>query len=183
MPSLLPLHWPKLVNSRFCSPKRAFRLELLSHEGQSLLVACALVSITINPIVFRAIAPIESWLQKYPKLWQRLLSRSEAQGALHNAETKDRIGEQFATDNDSKTAIIIGYGPVGRTASSILRKCGVEPIVIDLNLDTVREINELGELAVYGDATRRDILEAAGILQARYLLITIPKCWYAPQSF
>lgn len=159
----------------FLLAEEAFRLELLSHEGQSLLVACALVSITINPIVFRAIAPIETWLQKYPKLWQRLLSRSEAQGALHNAETKDRIGEQFATDNDSKTAIIIGYGPVGRTASSILRKCGVEPIVIDLNLDTVREINELGELAVYGDATRRDILEAAGILQARYLLITIPE--------
>jgi CPA2 family monovalent cation:H+ antiporter-2 len=75
----------------------------------------------------------------------------------------------------SKTAVIIGYGPVGRTASSILKKFGVQPIVIDLNLDTVREISDSGDLAVYGDATRRDILEAAGILQARYLLVTIPE--------
>lgn len=158
----------------FLLAEEANRLELLNHEGHTLLVACALLSITINPLLFRCIAPLEAWLQKRPKLWQALLKRSEEKGTSHNKAIRSRL-ENTEDDVLRKTAVIIGYGPVGRTASSILKKFGVQPIVIDLNLDTVREISESGELAVYGDATRRDILEAAGILQARYLLVTIPE--------
>ena len=159
----------------FLLAEEANRLDMLSHEGHTLLVACALVSITVNPLLFRAIGPFESWLRRRPRLWQALLRRSEEKGATHNQSIRDRIENSEADVLQSKTAVIIGYGPVGRTASSILKKFGVQPIVIDLNLDTVREISETGELAVYGDATRRDILEAAGILQARYLLVTIPE--------
>jgi monovalent cation:H+ antiporter-2, CPA2 family len=43
-----------------------------------------------------------------------------------------------------------------------------------LNLDTVRDLASAGELAIYGDATRQDILEAAGIGDAKYLLVTVP---------
>ena len=46
--------------------------------------------------------------------------------------------------------------------------------MVDLNLDTVRDLTDAGQLAVYGDATRRDILEAAGIDEAKYLLVTMP---------
>lgn len=159
----------------FLLAEEANRLELLSHEGHTLLVACALLSITINPLLFRCIAPLEAWIQKHPKLWQALLKRSEEKGSTHNQSVRSRLESSEDGVLRSKTAVIIGYGPVGRTASSILKKFGVQPIVIDLNLDTVREISESGDLAVYGDATRRDILEAAGILQARYLLVTIPE--------
>ncbi|MCU0715083.1 MAG: cation:proton antiporter [Pirellula sp.] len=159
----------------FLLAEEANRLELLSHEGHTLLVACALLSITINPLLFRCIAPLEAWLQKRPQLWQALLRRSEEKGSAHNQSVRSRLENSEAVVLQSKTAVIIGYGPVGRTASSILKKFGVQPIVIDLNLDTVREISDSGDLAVYGDATRRDILEAAGILQARYLLVTIPE--------
>ena len=51
----------------------------------------------------------------------------------------------------------------------------MRPIVVDLNLDTVRQLVDAGDIAVYGDATQRDILEAAGIRQAKYLLVTIPE--------
>ena len=159
----------------FLLAEEAYRFDLLSHEGQSLLVACALVSITVNPLMFRAIAPLERWLQSKPKLWQWLLRRSEEQGEMHNRSMSSHIDAKQADNHGGHSAVIIGYGPVGRTASSILKKFGVEPVVIDLNLDTIREIAEHGELAVYGDATRRDILEAAGILKARYLLVTIPE--------
>jgi CPA2 family monovalent cation:H+ antiporter-2 len=64
---------------------------------------------------------------------------------------------------------------VGQTACRVLRDFDVNTIVIDLNLDTVRNLMVQGQPAVYGDATRHDILEAAGIKQAKYLLITIPE--------
>jgi CPA2 family monovalent cation:H+ antiporter-2 len=63
---------------------------------------------------------------------------------------------------------------VGQTACRILRDFEVRTVVVDLNLDTVRNLMAGDQPAVYGDATRRDILEAAGILRAKYLLITIP---------
>ena len=48
------------------------------------------------------------------------------------------------------------------------------PIVLDLNIDTVKTLTADGRPAVYGDATQREILERAGIAGAKYLLITIP---------
>jgi CPA2 family monovalent cation:H+ antiporter-2 len=55
-----------------------------------------------------------------------------------------------------------------------LKEFGVEPVIIDLNIDTVTGLAAAGELSVYGDAARRDILEAAGVSSAQYLLVTTP---------
>jgi CPA2 family monovalent cation:H+ antiporter-2 len=63
---------------------------------------------------------------------------------------------------------------VGQTASRILAEFQLHPTIIDLNLDTVRNLVAAGQPAIYGDAARRDILEAAHIQQAKYLLVTIP---------
>jgi CPA2 family monovalent cation:H+ antiporter-2 len=63
---------------------------------------------------------------------------------------------------------------VGETACRILKEFQIDPVIIDLNLDRVRNLAASGQLAIYGDATRRDILEAAGIRQAQYLLVTNP---------
>jgi CPA2 family monovalent cation:H+ antiporter-2 len=63
---------------------------------------------------------------------------------------------------------------VGQTASRILNEFGVQPVVLDLNVDTVRSLSSAGKPAFYGDATRRDLLEAAGIRDAKFLLITVP---------
>jgi CPA2 family monovalent cation:H+ antiporter-2 len=68
----------------------------------------------------------------------------------------------------------VGYGPVGQTACRILKDFGIPLLIIDLNLDTVRNLIESGQDAIYGDAGRRDILEAAGMREADYLLVTIP---------
>ncbi len=159
----------------FLLADEAKRNGLLSEQGHSLLVACALISITINPLMFRGIVPLENWLRSKPWLWQALLCRSEERGVAHNQLMQTKISEFADHSEPSNTAVIIGYGPVGRTASSILRSFNVHPVVIDLNLDTVRRLALDDQMAVYGDATRRDILEAAGIKDARYLLVTVPE--------
>lgn len=153
----------------------ATRDGLLRPEGHSLLVACAILTITLNPLLFRAVHPLEAWLRTKPQLWRALNRRAEAAGLELNRTTQARLGNVEEKTDESVTAVIVGYGPVGQTACRILKEFGVRPVVVDLNLDTIRGLVESGQLAIYGDATRRDILEAAGIAKAKYLLVTIPE--------
>jgi CPA2 family monovalent cation:H+ antiporter-2 len=148
--------------------------KLMSEEGRSLLVATAIISITLNPLIFRLIAPTERWLRSRPRLWKLLGSRAEAGGLRLNESMTARLAENGEAEAPKTRAVIVGYGPVGQTAARILRGFGVETVVVDLNIDTIRELSHNGELGVYGDSTRHDILEAAGIKDAKYLLVTVP---------
>ena len=71
-------------------------------------------------------------------------------------------------------AVVVGYGPVGRTVDRLIRGAGVETVVIDLNLETVDGLAAEGRLALYGDASHPDILKKAGIARASHLVITLP---------
>jgi CPA2 family monovalent cation:H+ antiporter-2 len=104
-----------------------------------------------------------------------VLRRSEAGSSETNARTQALLEQQKLAKDKRPQAVVVGYGPVGQTASRILAEFNLRPVVVDLNLDTVRGLVESGRLAIYGDATRREILEAAGIRQAQYLLVTIPE--------
>jgi len=158
----------------FLLANEAMGLGILSETGQSLLITCALISIAINPLLFRGIDPLEKWLRHRGKLWPILSRRSEYKGRQLNLEEMARISQQVQRPGIKAEAVIVGYGPVGRTASRILHDFDIPLVIIDLNLDTVRNLMESGQAAIYGDASRRDILEAAGIKKADYLLVTIP---------
>ncbi len=69
-------------------------------------------------------------------------------------------------------AIVVGYGPVGRTLTRLLRESDIEPVVIELNLDTFRELKVEGIQAVYGDASQRDTLTHAGVQRAASLILS-----------
>jgi CPA2 family monovalent cation:H+ antiporter-2 len=159
----------------FLLATEAINHSLLPESGRSVLVACAIISITLNPLLFRGIAPFERWLRRHPALWKMAAGRSEAGGRELNRHAQLQMASAGLGGGPIAKAVIIGYGPVGKTAARILRDFGIEPVIADLNLDTVRELMSDGKLAVYGDATRRDILEAAGIRDARYLLVTTPE--------
>ena len=68
--------------------------------------------------------------------------------------------------------MLIGYGPTGRTVARMLKENGIEPTVIEINIDTVRELRDSGADAVYGDATKPDTLAEAGIATADNLILT-----------
>ena len=158
----------------FLLANEAMRLGLLSADGQSLLVACALISIAANPILFRAITPFEQWLRSKERIWRILSQRSNYEGVMLNKEEQLRLSKRRQKSGIKTRAVIVGYGPVGQTASRILKDFDIPVAIIDLNLDTVRNLIESGQAAIYGDASRRDILKAAGIQEADYLLVTIP---------
>lgn len=157
----------------FILAEEALGVGLLSAEGQSLLIACAMISITLNPLLFRTITPIEKWLRSSERAW-RIAGRSEYKGAEANLETRPKLAEIAQRGEEKQLAVVVGFGPVGQTASRILSEFNVETVIIDLNIDVIRNLSDSGRLAIFGDASRHDILEAAGIQHARYLLVTIP---------
>jgi CPA2 family monovalent cation:H+ antiporter-2 len=69
-------------------------------------------------------------------------------------------------------AIVVGYGPTGRTVVRLLRDNGIAPTVVELNMESVRHLRQMGIDAVYGDVTQRETLEAAGTREAGTLILT-----------
>jgi monovalent cation:H+ antiporter-2, CPA2 family len=144
-------------------------LDLFPPAGRSVLVASAIISIGLNPLLFRLIDPIERWIRVRPRLYGWLQRKSEKK----SRETASTAIENGARDPRPR-AIVVGFGPVGQTVARILERSGVRPTVVDLNIDTVKGLSRAGQPAVYGDAQRAEILSSAGVKDARYLLVTTP---------
>lgn len=153
----------------FILAQQANALKLLPAEGVSVLVVCALITIALNPVLFRLGVPFENWLRGRPRIWSYLNRRAEAKGRATNLAAAEAIRRNGAT-----RAIVIGYGPVGQRVAGILREFNIEPVIIDLNVDTVNNLVEQGMPAIYGDGARDEILKSAGIERASFLLITLP---------
>jgi len=143
---------------------------LLPPEGHHVLVATAMISITLNPMLFRSIDRIERTLQRYPALWKLLNGRAGKRMQQLNAHAERQVKE-----GQKPLAIIVGYGPVGRVVDALLRDTGLDTVIIDLNMDTVRSLTERGRMAIFGDATQMDILDQAGVKKAVYLVVTLPQ--------
>jgi CPA2 family monovalent cation:H+ antiporter-2 len=149
----------------------ASKYDLLPETGMNILVATALVSITANPLLFRLVEPAEEWLRRRPALWSKLNRRADRKARKLNVDAQREIRR---IEEDDKLAIVAGYGPVGQQVDRLLREAGMQTVVIDLNIDTVTQLAEQGRAAIYGDATRSELLEQAGIEKASYLLLTAP---------
>lgn len=139
-------------------------LGVLPPEATNALVATSIASIVLNPLAYRAIRPIERWLRERPRLWA-LLNRESAIPADMKAPATS------PADDPAHRAVVIGFGPTGRTVVRLLRDNGIVPTVIELNMDAVRALRQDGIDAIYGDATRPETLEAAGIAKARSLIL------------
>jgi CPA2 family monovalent cation:H+ antiporter-2 len=142
-------------------------LGILTEDASNVLVAVSIVSIVLNPAAYRTLGPVERWLSRHPALW-RLLNPVPAGGGgpvVHEAPRP-------APADPAHRAVVIGYGPTGRTVARLLQENGIEPTIIEMNLETVRRLREQGLAAVYGDATRPDTLQAAGVGDAGHLILT-----------
>ena len=120
-----------------------------------ILVAAAIVTITLNPLLYRAADRLS-----------RSMSRPRT------TEDDPRADAGPAVVEPSHRAIVVGYGPVGSTVTELLLDNRIEPTVIELNLETVRRLLAFGVRAVYGDASRPEVLQRAGIARADNLILT-----------
>ena len=143
----------------------------LPAAGHNVLVACALVSIALNPLLFGALDSIEQRLRRWPWLWRVLNARAERVREGVNAQTAQAVADGRPA---GPRVVVVGYGPVGQSVDRALREAGLDTVVIDLNMDTVRALAEEGRLALYGDASHGDLLKQAGLGKAAYLVVTLP---------
>lgn len=135
-------------------------LGLLTRDQYSLILAGALVSITLNPLMFRLINPTRELLRKLPWLWKTL--------DRHRPEppsVEDKIEGHVA---------IVGYGRVGRHIVNLLEQMGIPGLVIDADAGRVDEVSRRGIPTLYGDASNSEVLTHAGLARARALVVTGP---------
>ena len=130
------------------------------------IVAAAIISITLNPILYRQVDRFDAWAIEHWRFWRWLNSRVRTQLSVSAKKSQDED-----TVNPHR-AIVVGYGPIGRSVTRLLRENEVEPTIIELNVDTVRQLGELGIKAIYGDASHRDTLASAGIATAGNLILS-----------
>jgi len=131
------------------------QLGVMPADAVNTLVATAMVSITLNPLLYRSIDAWERWLARWLP-------------AADREADEEPAGEQAPTQR----AIVVGYGPVGQTVTQLLLDNEIEPTVIELNLDTVRRLRAFDVRAIYGDASRPEVLAEAGATRAANLILT-----------
>jgi CPA2 family monovalent cation:H+ antiporter-2 len=140
-------------------------LGLLPDPAHNALVAASILSISLNPLLYRLIDGFEMKLKTRPGVWRVLNARANGLQPNDGRPTE-------ASYVQKPIAIVVGYGPVGRTLTRLLRESDIEPVVIELNLNTFRELKAENVRAVYGDASQLDTLSHAGVRKATTLILS-----------
>jgi monovalent cation:H+ antiporter-2, CPA2 family len=136
-------------------------LGLLPAEGFQLIVAGALLSIAINPFLFRAIEPVDERLRDVAGL--RWLRERPGTGVVAlTDESRDALRQH---------AIVCGYGRVGRLIGPSLERRGFRYVVITLQRDEVDRLRARGIPAIYGDAAQPEVMDQAHVERARLIVI------------
>lgn len=140
-------------------------LGLLPIEAQNLILAGAFISITLNPLVFRFIEPIQAWIRSHSQL-ARILERS----GDPLAELPMTVASSYVTSH----VVLVGYGRVGRHIGEALAKQGFPLVVAEQNREIVESLRKRGINAVAGDASEPAVLIQAHIARAAVLVIAVP---------
>ncbi|HEU5437293.1 MAG TPA: YbaL family putative K(+) efflux transporter [Telluria sp.] len=141
------------------------QLKLLPAEGQSLILAGAIISIAVNPLLFAAVEPLQKWIRSKSELARRM-ERSEDPLA----------GLPVTTDHAklSGQVVLVGYGRVGKRIAGELTARGIHFVVAEQNREMVEELRRQGIPAVAGDAGEAAVLIQAHIARAAMLVVATP---------
>ena len=136
-------------------------LGLLPPEGFQLIVAGALVSITLNPVLFALVDPLDR------RLRDNELLRNLLEGGRRDLR---RLSASAVEEQLSRHAILCGYGRVGRIVGGGLERRGFRYVVITTDRRDVEKLRREGRLALFGDGAHRDLLLEAGVERARMVI-------------
>jgi CPA2 family monovalent cation:H+ antiporter-2 len=138
---------------------------LMPAEGQSLILAGALISIAANSAVFAAVKPFQNWARAHSALARRLEQRDDPLAQLPMSVEESLL---------SKQVVLVGYGRVGRRLGLVLRENKIPFVVAEQNREIVEALRNEGIAAVSGDAADPSVLIQAHIARAAMLVIAIP---------
>ncbi|MDP8568324.1 YbaL family putative K(+) efflux transporter [Methylophilus aquaticus] len=140
-------------------------LGLMSQDGMSLVLAGALISIALNPLVFASIKPLTTWVVNKSDLARRLSLRMDPYGELPMTTERKFLEGQI---------VLVGYGRVGKRIAQSLQAHGIPFVVAEQNRELVEKLRKTGQPAVSGNAADPMVLIQAHIANASMLIIATP---------
>jgi monovalent cation:H+ antiporter-2, CPA2 family len=134
-------------------------LGVLDQTQYSLILAGSIVSITLNPWMFRLIDPAERFLRRWPRVWAKM----------------NHYGPEVARPDDqlSGHVVIVGSGRVGRHVAETLGRIGVPRLIVEADPTRTTRLQNLGVPVLFGDAANSEILDHTGLPRARSLVVTV----------
>jgi CPA2 family monovalent cation:H+ antiporter-2 len=133
---------------------------VLTQDQYGLILASALLSIVVNPLLFKALPSVERMLQRLPALWQR----------LEHAGPTPELRPHGLEDH----VVLVGYGRVGQHIVSVLQQLAVPLLIVERDAARATELQGHGVATLFGDAANSEVLTHAGLGHARALVITVP---------
>ncbi|WP_299110121.1 monovalent cation:proton antiporter-2 (CPA2) family protein [uncultured Winogradskyella sp.] len=131
----------------------AFGLNILEQEQMDMMLVITALSMSITPII--------------SMINERLI--------LPKIGTKESIKRPMDHIAKSQKIILVGFGHFGSTIGRFLRSHGVEATILDHDSNRVDFLRKMGFEVYYGDATRLDLLESAGISEAKIIICATNK--------
>ncbi len=140
-------------------------LKLMPPEGQSLVLAGALISIALNSAMFGAVEPLRQWMLKRSMHVRRLDLRDDPLAQLPMSTDRRVLSGQV---------VLVGYGRLGRLIGQALAEANIPFVIAEQNRELVDALRSEGLSAVSGDACLPDVLIQAHITRAAMLVIATP---------
>ena len=137
-------------------------LALLPPDGFQLIVASALISITLNPFLFGAIDRLEARLRGFAPLVRLMDRRAGSLAMLEPSSDRPALRNH---------AILCGYGRVAQMIAGALDRRGFTYVVVSTQRREVERLRARGIQAIYGDASNAEILERAQVETARLVIV------------
>jgi len=148
------------------------QLGLLPKEGMNLVLAGAMISIAINPLMFGLIGPVQRWVLARSALARRLEQRDDPYAELPMSTEREFLEGQV---------VLVGYGRVGRRIAQALDQRHIPIVVAEQHRETVEALRKQGRAAVSGDASDPMVLIQAHIAKAAMLVVALPDAMKARQ--
>jgi CPA2 family monovalent cation:H+ antiporter-2 len=154
----------------FILADRSRALGLLPEDGRNLILAGAIISILVNPLLFAAL-----------DLYAARRDKALAEAAADAREEEVPMREPIRPTTLRNHVVLVGHGRVGSFISSVLGEQSVPLFVIEDNEDGVAALRQEGIAALEGNAADPAVIEAANLPEARCLLVAIPDAFEGGQ--
>jgi CPA2 family monovalent cation:H+ antiporter-2 len=135
---------------------------LVSKNAQDVLLAAAILSILLNPLLFKLLDRTRPWLD--------VREAAQSDGAAIARQASEILVPSTSTGH----VVLAGYGRIGQAIGDALRRQGMALLVLEENQELVAMLHRQGIETIDGNASRDDVLEAANLPHASALVITVP---------
>jgi CPA2 family monovalent cation:H+ antiporter-2 len=155
-PWIIGLGLANIGEFSFVLARAGIRGGFISKETYDFVLICTILSIAVAPLVASLALPLGRW-------WRRRFPPPK--NVRHFETPRELLRDHI---------LVAGYGRTGRAVAGVLRAAGLPVVIIELNHAIFNDIRADGVPALWGDVTSEEILRAAGLKNARLLILTVP---------